>query len=345
MHKDADGPSDFSVIAAATVLLHARRRVAQWMLLGAVLAAALVLLRPRQYRTTVSFQPQGQDARQSGLASIAGQFGVSIPGNSNALSSDFYAALTRSRMILSSIAADSVPSPDEAGGSSAILDLLEVKDGDREERLEKGIKQIRKQTSVSVQKASGLVEVSVVTKWPTVSADIARRLLWGVNDFNVRSTQRQASAERLFIESRLDMARRDLRDAEDRLEEFLRENRQVESSPALAFQRDRLQRAVGLRQDVFATLTQSHEEVRMREVRAIPVIMVVDSAVAAPLPESRQGLTMVVIGGMLFGTIGALLALGAHRANKESSDDDLSHLLAEVRIAAHETTSFFRRRP
>ncbi len=228
----------------------------------------------------------------------------------------------------------------------SILDVLEIPESAPGRRVEKAVKRLRRITGVSVQKATGLVEVSVLTRWPTVSAEIATRLLDGVNDFNVRSAQLQASAERSFIEERLSVAQRDLRAAEDRLEAFLRANRQFEGAPALAFQRDRLQRSVVLQQEVFTTLTKSHEEVRMREVRATPVITVVDAPEVPVLPESRQGLAMLLIGCMLFGALGSLKILEGQRRRQGANDpsDHLGQLLTEVRLAITDVTPFSRRR-
>ncbi len=149
----------------------------------------------------------------------------------------------------------------------------------------------------------------MASRWPSVSLAISTALVTGVNDFNQRTRQGQAAAERKFVEGRLAIAGSDLRTAEDRLEGFLRTNRQFASSPDLTFQRDRLQRDLSLKQQVFNSLTQSYEEVRIREVRDTPVITVIEPPAVPTLPQPRGRLLTVLIGLILGGFVGWIIAL------------------------------------
>jgi uncharacterized protein involved in exopolysaccharide biosynthesis len=265
-------------------------------------------MKPALYLASASFIPQGADPGRSGLANLAGQFGVVLPSSSQSLSPDFYARLLRSRELLLPIVSDTFAVPEIQKPRIAFLDLIEIKDQPSKRREEKGIRELTKLISATVSKTTGVVEFSVATRWPNVSLAIARKLLSGVDDFNRRTRQEQAAAERKFVEGRLVVAGEDLRAAEDRLEEFLRNNRQFASSPDLSFQRDRLLRNVSLKQQVFTSLTQSYEEVRIREVRDTPVITVIESPAVPTVPEPRGRIVRILLGLLLGGLIGSLFA-------------------------------------
>jgi uncharacterized protein involved in exopolysaccharide biosynthesis len=114
----------------------------------------------------------------------------------------------------------------------------------------------------------------------------------------------------------------ELRVAEDRLESFLRNNRQFGGSPELTFQRERLQRDVALQQQVFTSLTQSLEEVRIREVRDTPLITVVEAPVLPTQPEPRWRVQGILLGAVVGALIGALLAFLGEAMSRRRQDGD-----------------------
>jgi uncharacterized protein involved in exopolysaccharide biosynthesis len=173
----------------------------------------------------------------------------------------------------------------------------------------------------------------------------------GINDFNRRTRQGQASTERKFVESRLAVEASVLRAAEDRLEAFLRNNRQWAGSPDLTFQHDRLQREVLMQQQVFTSLTQSFEEVSIREVRDTPVITVVESPSHPVRPEPRYRAVGVLLGAVLGTMIGALVAfiseaLARRRTGMNSDADEFVKALGEFKNELlGRFRRIFRRRP
>ncbi len=318
--RDGD---DVSVFALGTTLLRNRWRIARWTLAGGAIAVLLVLSRAPKYAASASFIPQGTDATRTGLASLAGQFGLSMPIGNQTLSPDFYVRLLKSRTLLQRVTQDTFVVKELGGRRIAFLDLFEIPDAPSPRRQERGERALGNIVSASVQKTTGMVDLSVVTRWPSVSLSIATRLLNGVNEFNQLTRQGQAAAERKFIEGRLAVASTDLRDAENRLQEFLSTNRQVSNSPELSFERDRLQRAVSLQQQVFTSLTQSYEEVRIREVRDTPAITVIEAPSAPALPEPRGGLIKLLLGLFLGSCVGVGLAFMSHTMAKRREEGDV----------------------
>ncbi len=135
--------------------------------------------------------------------------------------------------------------------------------------------------------------------------------------------QGQAAAERKFVERRLAAAGSDLRAAEDRLQNFLQTNREFARSSELSFQRERLQRDVNLQQQVFTSLTQSLEEVRIREVRDTPVITIVEPPSVKSIPESRRPVPYTVLGLFMGAFVGALLAFTSDAVKRRRKDGDI----------------------
>ena len=318
--QKSDG--ELSMFVLGTTLLRSRWRIARWTILGAVLAALTVVTKPALFRASASFAPQGNDQSRAGLASLAGQFGLSLPSTGQTLSPDYYARLLRSRSLLRRIAADTFVVAELGGRRVPFVELFEIDDPSPLRREDTAVLQLGQIVSASVVKTTGIVELSAATRWRSVSLAIVDALVAGVNEFNQRSRQVQAASERKFVEGRLAIADADLRSAENRLEAFLRGNRQFSNSPELALQRDRLQREVGQRQQVYTTLAQSYEEVRIREVRDTPVITVIEPPSAPALPEPRGRSKVVLLGIMLGGFIGMMIVLTSDMMARRRASGD-----------------------
>ena len=155
-----------------------------------------------------------------------------------------------------------------------------------------------------------MVEYSVTTPWPDLSYEVAERIVGLVNEFNLETRQSRGAEERRFVEERLQQVRSELRDAENQLQGFLQSNRAFQNSPELLFEHDRLQRQVGMRQQVFTSLMQAYEQARIAEVRNTPVITVI-VAPSEPVRPERRNLILGAFMGLLIGaSVGVSLALG-----------------------------------
>jgi tyrosine-protein kinase Etk/Wzc len=302
---------EVSLIALAAIILRNRWRIVRWAFAVAVLAALSVISKPALYAASASFIPQQGEPSRSGLANLAGQLGVAIPTGNQSQSPEFYARLLKSRVILERLVRDTLVVAEMGGRRIPLLDVFEIEGETPRHREEKGVNLLKRIVSPTISKTTGAVDVSAATKWPSVSLAIVTSLVNGVNEFNQRTRQGQAAEERKFVEGRLAVVRTDLRDAEDRLERFMRANRQYESSPQLTFDHDRLQREVLLKQEVFTTLSQSYEDVRIREVRDTPVITVLEPPSVPTHPEPRGRVTSVILGFLLGGFIGVGLSFAS----------------------------------
>ena len=205
----------FSIAWLLAVLLRERRIVLICCGIGLLLGVAMSIPRKSSYTATFSFLPQTtQDPSRAGLASIAGQFGISLGAMGGAAQPpQLYADLMVTREVLTPIAQDSFAVGPNPQPKVSLRRLLGVPDAARPLMLDNTIRALRRDVISSnvAMRTTGMVNVSVRTRSPQVSLAIAQRLLDGLNHFNLATRQSQASAERRFTEGRLQAAKTSLR--------------------------------------------------------------------------------------------------------------------------------------
>jgi uncharacterized protein involved in exopolysaccharide biosynthesis len=308
------------------------------VLLGAVLGVASAFLAGTRYSSRMTLVAAtaggGGDARVRGLASQLGLGDLGgLTGGGQAASPAFVVQLTTSPVVLHRLAADSVVVP-ELGGTSprAIVDLLDPRDEGSaddsvaaERRRRDVARRLTRLIKVWQIRETGSVRFEVTTPWASVSYALAQRLVRILNDVNLEIGRRQAEQERRFVEGRLAEREGLVRSAERRLEEFLRTNRDFRNSASLTFEHDRLQRDLALQQQLRASLAQSLEDVRIREVRDVAVLNAVEPPLLALERDSRGTLLRGLAGavtGVLVGVAVALwpvIALGGTEADGEDA--------------------------
>ena len=335
-HPDWRVTDDFSLFSVGTIILRNRWRIVRWSLAFGVLAALTVIGKPRVYRAAASFIPQGTDPGRSSLATLAGQFGVAIPSSSQGLTPEFYATLVRAPVLLRGIATDTFTVAEMGGRRVPFLELFDIEGETPTGRLDNAVRALEGMISVSHEKPTGVIALTVTTPWPSVSLAIAQATLDGVNEFNLHTRQSQAGAERRFVEGRLQVAAQELRQAEDRVAQFRASNRQYTSSPGLSFQHERLVREVTIREGVFTSLNQAYEEVRLREVRDTPVITVVEPPLLPTHAQPRGRVIRTVlglVGGAVIGVILSILGAVVTRRRRlgDTEVDEFMGTLTELR--------------
>ena len=298
--------SDAGLLDYAWVILHHWR-----LILGVPLSAALVtvllsVLLPQRWSASIEFVPETSSSIKlpSGLGNLAGELGIALP-NANPLESPaFYAKVLDSRPLLESTLLAKFPVSDRSD-SLQLLELLRIRPGSYRERVERGIKRLRKLTSVTTDNKTSVLRLEVETQDAVLSAAVANHMVRLLNDFNRDTRTTQARERRRFTQARSEEAARELEQAEDALRRFLTQNRQFES-PQLMFERNRLERQVTLRQEIYGTLRREYEVARIEEVNDTPVLTVVDPAVTPATRSFPQRGRMALVASVL----GFVTALG-----------------------------------
>lgn len=292
-----DAGTQPSVSQVLEVLRRHRNLVIAWCVLCAAVVVVVVLLRGPSFTARTSFIPQSR--RNSSLAAgVAAQLGFALPGQDQTQSPNFYSDLAASDLVLQAVADSGAV--DAARRRVSLADFFDVsKDAPAVTRA-RIVNVLRSRLSTNVVQKTGLVELSMRTKDPAVSASLLQQILGELERFNQGSRRSQASAERRFTERRFDEVRAELNTAEQRLVSFLERNRDFENSPLLRFENDRLQRDVQLKQQVFQTLSQAVEQARIDEVRDTPVLTIIEPPSPPPVRD-RRGLLFKLAGALAFG--------------------------------------------
>jgi uncharacterized protein involved in exopolysaccharide biosynthesis len=337
---EARASDEIGLLELVTVLLkHWRATIVFPLALGFVTGLVSLVL-PLTYTATTTFVPEksAQGRLPPGLAGIATQFG--IPSGTDASQSPrFYAQVVRSRELMEHVLLIRYLDPRQkevAHDSATLLVILGVRGRDSADSLQRGMRKLNRLVSVRVDDQTNIVSLMVDAHYPALAAAVANKFVEYLNAFNAQYRQSQAREQRKFVEQRLADGERELRSAEEDLRTFYERNRSWQQSPQLAFEEGRIRRQLEIRQEVYLTLRREYETARIEEVNDIPIITVVDAAVAPVEKSSPKRALLVVIALVLGGTVGALWAASAEylkhvRNERKELYEDFSNLLRSVR--------------
>ena len=297
----------------------AERIVVGWRILvvlplicAAVGWAATFITAPK-YTSVSTFVTVARDPSPNlgGLASMASQLGVGLPLSPNN-SPQFYADVLRSREVVQEVlrAKILIPVSSSRRDSIPILDLYEDKDRPEPARMDRGVRDLLRESSVSVNPRTSIVELRVVSESQTGSALIVKQFLTVLNRFNLERRQSQAGARRRFLAVRLAEAKDSLGATERALQAFLEGNRQFRSAPALQARYDGLQRQLNTYQELYSNFRRDFENARVDEVNDTPLLTVIDSA-AVPVRRSSPSRLLAALGGGMLGGFFAVTFLVA----------------------------------
>jgi uncharacterized protein involved in exopolysaccharide biosynthesis len=267
-----------SLLSIVNMVLRNRYLVAGTVFFATSLVVLITLLWPRNYTAESSFMLQSRQNLPANLAGLASQFGVALPTGEANQSPAFYAELLQSREILSAVVDSPITLHEGvAVRKAALADWFKISGATAALQREKTIKKLRKAVAASVSARTGVATLRVTTRNPELSERISERMLSWLNAFNLEKRQSQASAERRFTEARVEEARQQLREAEERLLVFTQRNRDTRSSPLFSLEQDRLSREVSMRQQIYTSLVQAYDRAKIEEVRDTPVITVLQA--------------------------------------------------------------------
>ena len=268
------------------------RRFALIGLAGGVLGVvALTVVGPR-YLVAVQFQPRA--ASRSGLGGLAAQLGVDA--SSNLDSPQFYAELVRVPDLLAIVSRATVFT--SSGAKVTVSEALESTDADSARQVAKTVRKLRVIVTVAADRRTGIVTFSVTDPDKDVAFGIASNLLSALSEFDSERRRTRAGVERRFVDARVTELSAAVRAAEDSLRIFLTENQQL-GSPSLALDRDRLARAVSLKQGVLISLAQSLEQAKIEEVRDTPMISVIEEPKRPVFPVRQRRSVWALVGAFL----------------------------------------------
>jgi uncharacterized protein involved in exopolysaccharide biosynthesis len=317
-----------SVVSIINILLRHRVMIIGLGLMFGFYSGLTSLMSPRLYTTEAEFMPQGARG-QNQITGLAQQFGIALGGGDAGQSSAFYMDLVESRSLLGTVGSRDYSMRTDSGVVRGnLIRLYNIDRKWKDSAVQKAIMigALKGQIEEGSAPRTGVITLTVHARRPELAVQIAKNVLDEVNSFNLNRRQAQAGAERSFVEKRLGEAQLELRQAEENLQTFLLENREIGSSPSLKLEFDRLNRTVGMRQQLYNSLAQSYEQAKIEEVRDLPVITVLEPPELPLSPDPHFGLRKTLIGVLIGMALGVLLAFLRHftLATRATHSDEMT---------------------
>lgn len=308
MESNLQDDGEISIIALVTTVVRNMWTIVLFGFVGGVVGLALAWQSPVLFTATATFATQSS-APTSALAGLAGQLGLTSASPSGGGSPSFYIMLMQSPVLLSKVVEDTFVVAEKGNRRQTFSQVFQIKGSDSADQQERAMNTFKGMLNATVQKGTGLIQVSVASSWPDLALQMVQSVVAALDELNRETRRSQAAMERKFIEGRMAEAALDLREAESRMQRFLAANREIPPASPLAFERDALNRTILLKNQVYVTLATSYEDARIREVRDTPAINIIEPPRVKYEPEGRHRVTRTLIGALVGGMVGLVMTL------------------------------------
>jgi len=149
--------------------------------------------------------------------------------------------------------------------------------------------------SYSENKKTSLHTIVVSTSaFPLLSQQIAESAFNSIITYSNEVTNIKGKEKRKFIEGRLQSVKTDLENAEDQMQIFLEQNKDL-NSPALVLKGDRIERNINLYSQLYLSLSDQLEIAKIDEKDSTSSIFLLDSATMSSYKNGRSLLESIII--------------------------------------------------
>jgi len=225
---------------------------------------------------------QGSLADIQGLAS---QFGLNIPFKTepNFSFSDIYPEIVKSRR-LTSILLEKKFNTKKYGQNQTLFKIItnqhRLGKYDLDERFKRASEIIQENINISKARLTSIITLVVGAIEPDLSVDLSNAIINESDKLQRQFKTHQISQKRSFIEERIEDANKELKIAQEELKDFRVRNRQVEFSPTLLLEEERLTTEMDVKKEIFSTLKEQYELARIEEVEENATVQILDSPAA-----------------------------------------------------------------
>jgi uncharacterized protein involved in exopolysaccharide biosynthesis len=285
------------------------------------------------YVATAKIIPSVGSSSTSNLRGLAAQFGFSVPGGeeNSITSSGVYPEIIQSRTLARALLKRNF-NTEKFGEDQPLMKILTYSEEEPEfgpDTLEKmAVKALLKKINVSKSRQSSILKLEVSAIEPQLAADIITALIEELAKHQQKFKSTRVSEKRQFIEGRIEEVQVDLEKAEDALKQFRYRNRQIQNSPSLLLEEERLSREVQVITGVYTTLKQEYELTKIQEVEEATVVHVLDPPEAPLMRAGPQRRKTVIMAGFLGIALGVGLAFGREYW-KNISEKDLQGAISQ----------------
>ena len=301
------------------------------LVLGLLTVLYLVFLAKPTFESTATILPSfGESGSNSNLLGLASQFGISIPSQfeeTDFLSADMYPAIVKSRTLAKIILNRNFDS-EKYDTKVSLLSILtkpeDFKDTDSSEVIAKKIKYFTEEiVNINQSPETPLYTLKISTEDPLLSAQIARAVIEELDTLQMEFKSHKVLQKKEFIIDRIQEVKKELRKAETALEKFREQNKQISYSPSLLLEQERLERETQVQTEIYISLKQQYETVKIEEVQETSLIQVLDEPnipIYSSNPRKIFILFFVGLGGFALGILIAIFK-ESHRIQKSNKDD------------------------
>jgi len=243
------------------------------------------------YVTTAKLLPTGEDNSLSNIQGFASQFGLSLPfqGGSSLSFSDIYPEVLKSRQLVA-IILEKKFNTRKYGQKQSLKNILSrqyrLDKYDVDERFKRASEILQDNIKVSKARLTSIVTLEVGAIEPDFAVDLTNAIINESDKLQRQFKTHQVSDKRSFIEDRIKDVKKDLESAQEDLKEFREKNRQVQYSPALLLEEERLTTEMDVKKGIFSTLKQQFELAKIEEVEGGATVQILDKPVA-PYQQSN----------------------------------------------------------
>ena len=285
-------------------------------LLTTTLAALYVfLLAQPVYIATAKLIPTGDDNSFSNIQGLASQFGFALPmqSGSSIAFADIYPAIVKSRK-LTGILLDRKFNTRKYGQNQTILAIIErqkrLEKYGSDERFKRASKILQDNINISKARLTSIITLEVGAFEPDLSAALATVIISESDKLQRQFKTHQVAEKRSFIEGRIKDGKAELEAAQEDLKKFRERNRQVQYSPALMLEEERLATETEAKKGSFITLKEQYELAKIEEVEEGATVQVLDEPIA-PYKKSSPKVLLSLFLALFIGLGSAILfALG-----------------------------------
>ncbi|MEW5923016.1 MAG: GNVR domain-containing protein [Candidatus Zixiibacteriota bacterium] len=316
--------SDINLIETARLLYSRRKFLSGCVLSVMIVTAIVVLLLPNQYRSTASILPSGKVDKMAQLKSLA-DLDAFMTQDEN--SSEMFPTILTSRTVMDAVLAGEYSFIHDEKVKS--LTLAEYFDQDNPERLRQALAEI---STFDMDKKTGVIGLSVETKYPRLSKAILSRYLEELESFNMHKRRSQAKDNARFLEREVADRDQQLRKAEEKLQDYQTVNRDWEmtSDPEILKNLMQLKRDVEVKSKTYILVLEQYELARLDAQKDVPIVRILDNPSVPTLKSGPRRMITTFLAGFLTFFLAAFWIIASDSAAKKGYKTEIDIKLPAV---------------
>jgi len=307
------------------------------LVFGVLTAFYVLFMVSPTYVSSAKIMSSGGGGSASHLQGLAAQFGVTVPGG-NEGTEWVYPEIVKSRTLAKSVLKRKFDT-DKYGPQKSLLQILTYGDGEPDYSLDTllifGASALN--GMIDIQKEGTFYNLSISAFEPQFAADVCGALIEELDEHQRGYKTEKVKETRVFIEGRIVEVQKELEEAEEALKDFVDRNRQIQGSPALLLEQQRLTREASVLTGVFTTLKQQLEMTKIEEVKESALVQVLDPPVA-PLFRDKPKRKLSVLLSLILG-FGFAVVVAFVREYAQNSDEEEKGKMRQISLLTRSTIS------